>query len=80
MKPIFQAAKKAPKRVVYAEGEEERVLRAVQVVVDEGLAKPMLIGRPAVIERRLARYGLRIKPGVDVEIVNPESDPRYRAY
>jgi len=56
------------------------VLRAVQVVVDEGLAKPMLIGRPAVIERRLARYGLRIKPGVDVEIVNPESDPRYRAY
>ena len=80
MKPIFQAAKKAPKRVIYAEGEEERVLRAVQVVVDEGLAKPMLLGRPAVIERRLARYGLRIKPGVDVEIINPESDPRYRAY
>ena len=80
MKPIFHAAKKSPKRIVYAEGEEERVLRAVQVVVDEGLAKPILVGRPAVVERRLAQFGLRIKPGVDIEIINPESDPRYRDY
>jgi malate dehydrogenase (oxaloacetate-decarboxylating)(NADP+) len=80
MKPIFQAAKKSPKRIVYAEGEEERVLRAVQVVVDEGLAKPILVGRPAVVERRLSQFGLRLKAGVDLEIINPESDPRYRAY
>ena len=63
MKPIFTAAKKAPKRIVYAEGEDERVLRAVQVVVDEGLAKPILVGRPAVLERRIERFGLRIEPG-----------------
>jgi len=80
MKPIFQAAKHSPKRIVFAEGEDERVLRAVQVVVDEGLAKPLLIGRPAVIARRLERYGLRIRPGRDVEVVNSEDDPRYRAY
>ena len=80
MKPIFQAAKKSPRRIVYAEGEEERVLRAVQVVVDEGLAKPILVGRPAVVERRLSQFGLRLKPGVDFEIINPESDPRYRDY
>ncbi len=61
MKPIFAAAKKAPKRIVYAEGEEERVLRAVQVVVDEGLAKPILVGRPAVLEQRIERFGLRIE-------------------
>ncbi|MEO5700448.1 MAG: NADP-dependent malic enzyme [Casimicrobiaceae bacterium] len=80
MKPIFSAAKSAPKRIVFAEGEDERVLRAVQVVVDEKLAKPILVGRPAVLETRIARYGLRIKPGVDFEIINPEYDPRYRAY
>ena len=80
MKPIFSAAKEAPKRIVYAEGEEEKVLRAVQVVVDEGLAKPTLVGRPAVIEQRIERFGLRIKPGVDFEIINPEYDPRYRNY
>jgi malate dehydrogenase (oxaloacetate-decarboxylating)(NADP+) len=80
MKPIFQAAKKAPRRIVYAEGEDERVLRATQVVVDEGLATPILVGRPAVIERRLARLGLRIRPGTDFEITNPEHDPRYREY
>jgi len=80
MKPIFQAAKKAPKRIVYAEGEEERVLRAVQVVVDEELAYPILIARPAVLERRIQRYGLRIRPGVDFEVINPESDDRYRDY
>jgi malate dehydrogenase (oxaloacetate-decarboxylating)(NADP+) len=81
MKPIFSAAKRAEKRrIVYAEGEEERVLRAVQGVVDEKLATPILIGRPAVIEQRIERYGLRIKAGVDFEVVNPESDPRYRDY
>jgi len=80
MKPIFHAAKKSPKRIVYAEGEEERVLRAVQVVVDEGLAKPILVGRPAVVERRISQFGLRLKAGVDFEIINPESDPRYRDY
>ncbi|TMG86806.1 MAG: NADP-dependent malic enzyme [Betaproteobacteria bacterium] len=80
MKPIFQAAKKSPMRIVYAEGEEERILRAAQVVVDEGLARPTLIGRPAIISQRIERYGLRIRPGVDVEIINPEEDSRYRAY
>jgi malate dehydrogenase (oxaloacetate-decarboxylating)(NADP+) len=80
MKPIFQAAKKSPMRIVYAEGEEERILRAAQVVVDEGLARPTLIGRPAIISQRIERYGLRIRPEVDVEIINPEDDPRYRAY
>jgi malate dehydrogenase (oxaloacetate-decarboxylating)(NADP+) len=80
MKPIFQAAKKAPKRVVFAEGEDERVLRAVQVVVDEGLARPILVGRPSVIGQRLERCGLRLKQGADFEMTNPEDDPRYRAY
>jgi len=80
MKPMFAAAKADPRRIVYAEGEDERVLRAVQVVVDEGLAKPILIGRPAVVERRIERHGLRIRPGTDFELVNPESDPRYREY
>ena len=80
MKPIFQAAKKAPKRIVFAEGEDERVLRAVQVVVDEALAKPILVGRPSVIAQRIDRYGLRLKRGVDFEMINPEDDPRYRAY
>jgi len=80
MKPLFSAATSAPRRVVYAEGEDERVLRAVQVVVDEGLALPTLIGRPAVIAQRLEHLGLRMRPGRDVEIVNPALDPRYRAY
>jgi len=81
MKPIFSSAKQGPRRrIVYAEGEDERVLRAAQIVMDEGLAKPVLIGRPAVVERRIERYGLRIKPGVDFELVNPESDPRFRDY
>jgi malate dehydrogenase (oxaloacetate-decarboxylating)(NADP+) len=78
MRPVFAAAKAKPARVVYAEGEDERALRAVQVVLDEGLAKPILVGRPAVIESRIARAGLRMKPGRDLEIVNPEDDPRYR--
>ncbi|MBU3719779.1 MAG: NADP-dependent malic enzyme [Burkholderiaceae bacterium] len=81
MKPIFSAAKRASKnRIVYAEGEEERVLRAVQVVVDEGLARPILVGRPSVLESRIERFGLRIRAGVDFELINPESDPRYRQY
>ena len=83
MRPVFMAAKSVPaaaKRVAYAEGEDERVLRAVQVAVDEGLAHPILIGRPAVIEARLAKAGLRLKLGVDVENVNPEDDPRFRQY
>jgi malate dehydrogenase (oxaloacetate-decarboxylating)(NADP+) len=81
MKPIFSTAKRAvKKRVVYAEGEDERVLRAVQVIVDEGIAKPLLVGRPSVIDRRIERYGLRIKAGVDFEVINPEMDERYRKY
>jgi malate dehydrogenase (oxaloacetate-decarboxylating)(NADP+) len=80
MKPLFAAAKERPRRVVYAEGEEERVLRATQIVVDEGLAKPTLIGRPQVIEQRIERLGLRIRPGKEFQLVNPEQDPRYREY
>ena len=85
MKPIFAAAKKAradgrAMRVVFAEGEEERVMRAAQVVVDEGLARPILVGRTPVIERRLERFALRMRPGADFDIVNPEQDERYRDY
>ena len=80
MKPIFSAAKKDPKRIVYAEGEDERVLRAVQVVVDETLAKPILIARPDVVARRIQRFGLRIKPDVDFQTVNPDQDERFRDY
>jgi malate dehydrogenase (oxaloacetate-decarboxylating)(NADP+) len=80
MKPLFAAAKQSPQRIVFAEGEDERVLRAVQVVVDEGLAKPILIGRPVVIERYIERHGLRIRPGVDFELINIESHPHYREY
>jgi malate dehydrogenase (oxaloacetate-decarboxylating)(NADP+) len=80
MQPLFTAAKARPRRVVYAEGEDERVLRAAQVVVDEGLARPTLIGRPQVIEQRLERLGLRVRPGREFDLVNPESDPRYRDY
>jgi malate dehydrogenase (oxaloacetate-decarboxylating)(NADP+) len=81
MKPIFQEAKAAPKkRIVLAEGEDERVLRAAQIIVDEHIAQPILIGRPAVIEKRLERFGLRLKPGVDFQLINPDADPRYRDY
>jgi malate dehydrogenase (oxaloacetate-decarboxylating)(NADP+) len=80
MKPLFSAAKAAPRRVVYAEGEDERVLRAVQIVLDEGLARPLLIGRPVVVERRLGQLGLRMRPGTDFNLVNPDEDPRYRDY
>ena len=80
MKPVFTAAKAAPKRIVFSEGEDERVLRAAQVVIDEGMAKAILVGRPRVVERRIERAGLRLKPGRDFELVNPEDDPRYRDY
>jgi len=81
MKPIYAAAKRASKkRVCYAEGEEERVLRAVQIVVDEGLAQPTLIGRPAVIAKRIDTFGLRLKEGVDYQVVNVEQDHRYRDF
>ena len=80
MKPVFAAAKSSPKRVIYAEGEDERVLRAVQVVAEEQLARPILVGRPAVIEARLKRFGLSIKAGREFELINPEDDPRYRDY
>jgi len=80
MKPIFDRAAGDPKRVIYAEGEDERVLRAVQVLVDDGLAKPILVGRPEVIASRIERLGLRIVADRDFEIVNPESDPRYNTY
>ncbi|MEO5770837.1 MAG: NADP-dependent malic enzyme [Burkholderiaceae bacterium] len=81
MRPIFAIAKHAAsKRVAYAEGEEERVLRAVQVVVDEHLARPTLIGRPAIIAQRIERFGLRLKEGADYDIVNVENDHRYRDF
>jgi malate dehydrogenase (oxaloacetate-decarboxylating)(NADP+) len=81
MKPIFSVAKRAKnKRIAYAEGENEGVLRAAQIVIDEGVARPTLIGRPEVIAQRIERFGLRLKPGVDVDLVSVESDPRYRDY
>ncbi|GGK44387.1 NADP-dependent malic enzyme [Salinarimonas ramus] len=80
MKPLFAAAKAAPKRVIYAEGEDERVLRAAQVVIEEGIARPILIGRPAVVQTRLERFGLSLEIGRDVDLINPEDDPRYRDY
>jgi malate dehydrogenase (oxaloacetate-decarboxylating)(NADP+) len=80
MKPLFTAARDAPKRVIYAEGEDERVLRAVQAVVEEGIAKPILIGRPSVVEARLKRFGLSMAIGREFDLINPEEDPRYRDY
>ena len=83
MQPIFAAARQVPaerSRIVYAEGEDERVLRAVQIAVDEKLAAPILIGRPAVIERGIKRHGLRIRVGEHVSVVNPEHDERFREY
>jgi malate dehydrogenase (oxaloacetate-decarboxylating)(NADP+) len=83
MKPLFSIAKRVSanqKRIVFAEGEDERVLRAVQIIIDEHLATPILIGRPAVIEHRIGKFGLRIKAGEDFEIVNPENDSRFRDF
>jgi malate dehydrogenase (oxaloacetate-decarboxylating)(NADP+) len=80
MKPVFAAAKAAPRKIVYAEGEDERVLRAAQIVLDEGIARPVLIGRPDVIGSRIERLGLRLKAGDNFELIDPASDPRYREY
>jgi malate dehydrogenase (oxaloacetate-decarboxylating)(NADP+) len=81
MKPIFTAAKRAlKKRIAYSEGEEERVLRAAQIVVDEGIARPTLIGRPAVIAERIEKFGLRLKEELDYDVVNVEDDHRYRDF
>ena len=80
MKPVFARAKADPKRIVYAEGEEETVLRAVQHIADERMARPILVGRPSVIESRIQRLGLRIRPGVDFELCNIDDDPRFKDY
>ncbi len=80
MRPLFAKAKADPKRIVYCEGEEERVLRAVQIVVDEGLAHPVLVGRPQVIQSRIERLGLRLKSGENITIVDQDNDTRYREY
>ena len=80
MKPVYARAKAAPKRVVFAEGEAERVLRACQVITDEGFAFPILIGRRAVVERRIERFGLRLRVDKDFELCDPEDDPRYGEY
>ncbi|WP_340287846.1 NADP-dependent malic enzyme [Sulfitobacter pontiacus] len=80
MRPVFEAARVAPRRIVFAEGEDERVLRAAQAMVEETKERPILIGRPEVIERRIEKAGLTIKLGETVDLVNPENDPRYRDY
>ncbi len=80
MKPIFDRARRDPRRIVYAEGEDERVLRAVQTVIDERVGLPILIGRRAVVEKRIEKLGLRLQLGADVELCDPESDPRYHEY
>ena len=80
MKPMIEAAKASPQRVIYADGEDERVLRAAEIAIAEGIAKPILIGRPSVIETRLKRYGLSLDLGGSCLVINPEDDPRFRAY
>jgi malate dehydrogenase (oxaloacetate-decarboxylating)(NADP+) len=80
MKPLFAKAKTQSVRVIYAEGEDERVLHATQVVLEENVARPILVGRPSVVEARIKRFGLAIKAGKDFDLINPEDDPRYRSY
>ena len=80
MKPLMEAARKDPKRVIYSDGEDERVLSAIQTIREEGIAECIVIGRPEVVRMRLERYGLTIRPGQDFEIIDPEDDPRYRDY
>ncbi|HWW49706.1 MAG TPA: NADP-dependent malic enzyme [Xanthobacteraceae bacterium] len=80
MKPLFTKARTQPVRVIYAEGEDQRVLRATQAVLEEKLARPILVGRPSVVEARIQRLGLVIRPGHDFDLINPEDDPRYRSY
>lgn len=79
MRPVFERAKQAPKRLVYAEGEENKVLRTVQSILDEGLARPIVIGNGDIIQQKIKQLGLRLRPGVDVEIVDPEKDEQYQA-
>lgn len=80
MKPMIEQAQSGGKRIAFADGEDERVLRAAQVILEDGIGRPILIGRPSVIESRLERFGLTIRPGKDFEVINPEDDPRYRDY
>jgi len=80
MRPVFMAARAAPKRIIFAEGEDERTLRAVQIALEEGMVEPTLVGRPAVVAQRIERAGLHLKPGSDFLIVNPEDDPRFRQF
>ena len=80
MRPVFEQARAAPKRVIFSAGEDDRVLRAVQIILDERIAKPILIGRPEVVRRRAERLGLRFQPGTDVELIDPSDDPRYDKY
>ena len=80
MKPIIERAQSRVKRIAFADGEDERVLRATQVILEDGTARPILIGRPGVIESRIEKFGLRLDPAKDFEIINPEDDPRYRDY
>jgi malate dehydrogenase (oxaloacetate-decarboxylating)(NADP+) len=81
MQPVFTAARASRKRrIVYAEGEDVRALRAAQFAIDDGLAEPILIGRPAVVEQRIAKAGLRLRPGQNIELINPDDDPRFKQY
>ncbi len=80
MKPVYERARCYPKRVVYAEGEDERVLQAVQQVIDDGIAQPILVGRPDVVKARIDKLGLRIRPNDDFELINPQQDSRYGEY
>jgi malate dehydrogenase (oxaloacetate-decarboxylating)(NADP+) len=80
MRPVFEASASAERKIVFAEGEDERVLRAAMAMLEETRGKPILIGRPEVIEARAERIGLPIRPGRDFDLVNPENDPRYREY
>ncbi len=80
MRPVFEQARATPKRVIFSAGEDDRVLRATQIILDEGIAQPILIGRPEIVRRRAERLGLRFRPGVDVALVDPSDDPRYDRY
>jgi malate dehydrogenase (oxaloacetate-decarboxylating)(NADP+) len=80
MRPVFDQARNAPKRVIFSAGEDDRVLRAVQIILDEGIAQPILIGRPEIIRHRAERLGLRFRLGTDVALIDPSSDPRYDRY
>ena len=80
MRPVFESARSSPRRLVFAEGEDERVLRAAQAIIEETVERPILIGRPEVIERRIEKAGLNLQLGQNVDLVNPENDPRYRDY